>query len=70
MTHFFSFITHAKVEKIVLSGESDNPSPLVFAEGIVYIYSYSSGKRGILILNIVYKKQRRIISPIKIAYLN
>jgi len=34
LTNLFSFITHTKVAKIVLSGELENSSPLAFAEGL------------------------------------
>jgi len=36
MIHFFSFIPHTKVAKVVLSGELANSSPLAFAEGLFY----------------------------------
>jgi hypothetical protein len=45
MIHFFSFITHTKVAKLVLSGEPDNYKPLGFhAEGL---YSFLK-KEGFL----------------------
>jgi hypothetical protein len=39
MTHFFSFITHIKSSKIVLSGEPDNHQPFgLNAEGLFIFY--------------------------------
>jgi len=63
-------ISPLKVLKLSNRGSLTFPSPLAFAEGLFIFYKYPSGKRRILIFNIEYRNLRRIISPIKTAYMS
>ena len=56
MIHFFSFIAHTKGAKIVLLGEPDHFSPLVFTEGLVCLINYFIEKEGFLKYYVVVNK--------------
>jgi len=59
LINFFSFITHAKVAKIVLSGELANSKPFGnFVEGLfLFFINYFSKKEGFLDRFVVYSQE-------------
>jgi len=46
VTHIISFLKHAKVAKLVLSGELDIPALWHLAEGLLFFMNYFKKKEG------------------------
>ena len=73
MIHFFSFITHAKVAKLVLSGEPDNNQPfgIVLKGFFVYIIFFQKKKDFLKLMSNIRKfKDSRSIWTCNLKVLN